>query len=396
MLDPKIIGTWIGVLVAAGGVIAGAGKFVFWVFDEIQKRKVRDGFSAPKKSLQLAPKPDGSCWWAMGKMGNDPTMQVVGRMFVTNIASVPVRIPQAELRHGFLGRKRVSGTVSVSRGMHDNLHGMFDIGPNETRDLSFDFWIYPPVTAPERAFVAWSIRLFDQFGNPHIIRKLNFRSMQAISRPATKEPEEFPFKMSEPIEKEVVSVLKAEVSRYEICGRRAGGLGSIHIVYRGHPLRGVGNDSWTSDSPSNQLIVPDPDAASLVSDNLDALTAFYGTLSSPSERERFATTLLDRLEGTRGYLSVSYFIVCVLWKIGYLSKALSKAKTSLPEKEDRVFGLSNVLMLLNGLLRYRYQDISDAMLDEIEGFVHGLNEHLFLIPAKLATIRAGRLSARKP
>ena len=38
-MDPTTIGTWIGVLVAIGGVIAGAVQFAFWVFDEIRRRK---------------------------------------------------------------------------------------------------------------------------------------------------------------------------------------------------------------------------------------------------------------------------------------------------------------------------------------------------------------------
>ena len=57
-----------------------------------------------------------------------------------------------------------------------------------------------------------------------------------------------------------------------------------------------------------------------------------------------------------------------------------------------VFGLSNVLMLLNGLLKYRHPDFTNDMLDEIERMIHWLDEDLFLIPAKVAAIRATRLA----
>ena len=57
----------------------------------------------------------------------------------------------------------------------------------------------------------------------------------------------------------------------------------------------------------------------------------------------------------------------------------------------RLFGLSNTLMLLNGLLKFRYPDFTDEMLDEIERMTHGLKEHTFLIAAKIASIRARRL-----
>src|SRR4051794_7976515 len=142
MPDVGVIAAWLGILVTAGGALAGIVKFGFWVFDEWQKRKAHKGMHVPDKTLQLAPLPEGHCWWAMGKRGEDPTMQIVGRMFVTNVSSINVRIPYAELRYGFLGRKSVSGLPSVNRGRDDNLHGMFDVPPGETRTTSFDFWVF--------------------------------------------------------------------------------------------------------------------------------------------------------------------------------------------------------------------------------------------------------------
>jgi len=392
MLDPKTISSWVGALVVAGGAFAGVVKFLFWIFDEVKKRKTHDGFAAPKTSLRLAAKSEGNCWWHMGRKRDDPTMQVVGSMFVTNIASVPVRIPQAELRYGFLGRKRVSGMVMVSRGLHENMHGMYDIAPNETRNLTFDFWVYPPVVEVSEPFIAHSVRFFDQFGNVHKVKRLRFASTHVDPPSQPKEPEEFPYEIVDPVEKEIVSVLKAELVRYQMCGRLAGGLGSVHIVYQGRSFTGMGSDSWTPNSPMNQLIVNDPESAVLKSDNLEALVAFYGRLGSDKEKERFVAVLIDRLDSKRGYLAVSYFIVCVLSCVGLLGDALRKAKRDLPDGEARVFGLSNVLMLLNGLLKYRHPDFTNEMLDEIERTVHGLKEHPFLIPAKIAAIRASRLA----
>jgi hypothetical protein len=391
VIDPVTLGAWIGVVVALGGAIAGTVKFLFWIFDEWQKRKKSEGFVVPTTTLQLSELPEGNCWWHMGKKGDEPVMQVVGRMLVTNIASVPVRIPRVELRYGFFGRKRVAGMVTVSRQLHENMYGMYDIEPHETRNLSFDFWVYPPVASPAEAFIPRQVIFFDQFGNCHSVKRLVFRSDAPKKETALKEPEEYLYAINDPIEQQVASVLKAEIRRYQVCGRRAGGLGSVHIVYRGKAMRGVGSDSWMPDSPENQLIAQDPESASLSSDNLDALIRVYESYESDDERERFVKALLDRLEPGRGYLSVSYFIVCVLWKAGFLSQALEKAKRDLPIGETKVFGLSNVLMLFNGLLRYRHNDFTSSMLDEIERFAHGLDEHTFLIPEKIAAIRAMRL-----
>ncbi|KTC84438.1 hypothetical protein [Legionella drozanskii] len=66
-------------------------------------------------------------------------------------------------------------------------------------------------------------------------------------------------------------------------------------------------------------------------------------------------------------------------------------KIALPQNETKDFGLSNVLMLLNGLLNYFHPDFDEEMLDTIEEFVHGLSEHSFKIPEKITAIRALRL-----
>jgi hypothetical protein len=99
-------------------------------------------------------------------------------------------------------------------------------------------------------------------------------------------------------------------------GRRAGGIGSIHILYKGRSYTSFGSDSWTSDSSVNQLIVSDPGEASLKSDNLEALEGFYQRLDSDEDRAHFKAVLLDRLDANKGYLGISYFIVCVLMRIG--------------------------------------------------------------------------------
>jgi hypothetical protein len=391
IVDPTTIAAWLGILVTAGGVVAGAVKFAFWAYDEVQKRKKHAGFIVPKETLRLAPKPTCNCWWAMGRMGNEPTMQIVGRIFATNISSVPVRLPQVQLSYGLLGRKRASGMVMVSRGLHENMFGMYDIPPGETRDVSFDFWVYPPVSEPTEHFVARSISFVDQFGNHHRVKSVEFRSVAVDNPPKKKEPEEFAYAISNHIEREVVSVLKAEIARYEICGRRTGGLGSVHIVYHNRALSGVGNDSWTSDSPLNQLIVSDPDSAVLKSDLLEALMALHSKLTSDADRVNFKTALLDRLNPTKGYLSIAYFIVAALMKAQALPDALEKTRRALPTGENSVFGLSNALMLINGLLKYRHPEFTNQMLDDIERMIDGLDEHTFLIPAKLAAIRAERL-----
>ena len=202
---------------------------------------------------------------------------------------------------------------------------------------------------------------------------------------------EAPFMLTDPIEKEVVSVLQAELTRYDKCGRSVGGLGSVHLVYRGNAMTGVGGDSWEANSPRNQSIAVDPEFAEVQSDNLEALLALAARLSDANENSRLVNALNSRLGANKGYLRISYFVVYALWRLGHFREALQIAKKELPQGEIKVFGLSNVLMLLNGLLRYRHPDFTSEMLDEIESFIHGLNEHAFLIGEKISAIRAARL-----
>ena len=219
----------------------------------------------------------------------------------------------------------------------------------------------------------------------------DMRVLSAAAEEPAKPPLEMVSSISNRVEREVATVLQAELARYEKCGRRVGGLGSVHLAIDGREITGVGTDSWNPNSPNNQSISPNPDACDLRSDNLDALIAFYQDLSA-NEKEQFASALLARMDG-KAYPPVTYFIVCVLWKIGRLKEALEKAKASLPQGEIKVFGLSNALMLLNGLLRYRHPDFTNEMLDDIERFLIGLKEHPFQIPEKLAAIRTTRLMA---
>ena len=326
-------------------------------------------------------------WWNGGaRKGDKQVLQVTFHGHVTSISTHDVRVLRAEI----IKPRTVANSLSLCDG-HDCRRPQF-LEPDESTDIHAMFFVEsggPKHGLPWKA----SIAFIDQYGNKHSVKNCEFQPIDSGTPPPPTEPEEFPYEIPDPTEKEVVSVLKAELGRYNVCGRSCGGLGSVHIVYRGQAFSGVGGDGWKPNSPENQLLAPDPEAASLVSDNLQALMDFYKGLGD-EERDRFRRALLNRLDARKGYQAVSYFIVLALWRVGSLADALQKAKRDLPENESRFFGLSNVLMLLNGMLRYRYTDFDTAALDTVEQLTHGLKEHAFLIPAKLAAIRAARLMER--
>src|SRR5262249_43442675 len=83
---------------------------------------------------------------------------------------------------------------------------------------------------------------------------LKVRVFSAAAEEPAKPPLEMVSSISDQVEKEVASVLQAELARYEKCGRRVGGLGSVHLAIDGREIVGVGTDSWNPNSPRNQSI----------------------------------------------------------------------------------------------------------------------------------------------
>jgi hypothetical protein len=351
-------------------------------------RKARDG----RRRFYLSAEPQQSFWSSAKQADDSIVTQVVVRFIAKNLTSEPLGLARARLIkpriHGEIVHEDVGVRAVNSNIYGDAAHSGHVIPPRMSLPATASVMVRGvPWWEPEKQ-VRVKIGIIDDEGSEEILT-LDLRVFSGKPAEPARPAIELVSSIANPVEKEVATVLQAEMSRYEKCGRRVGGLGSVHLAIEGREMAGVGSDSWSPNSPKNQSISEVPDTCDLRSDNLEALIAFYDRLTDP-EKQQFAAALLARLDG-RTYLPVSYFIVCVLWKIGKLKVALAKAKKDLPQGEIKVFGLSNVLMLLNGLLRYHHPNFTNDMLDDIERFLDGLNEHPFQIPEKLAAVRTARL-----
>ena len=345
-----------------------------------------------RRRFHVAAEPQQSFWSSSKQADGSIVTQVVARLAIKNRTDEPLGLAHMRLLKPRIRGEIVHEDVSV-RAVNRNIYGTAAhsghlIPPKMSLPASASVMIRGVPWRKPEGEVRVKIGISDDEGYEQIV-VFKMRVMSAPTTTPARPPLEMVSSITDPVEKEVATVLQAELSRYEKCGRRVGGLGSVHLVIDGREMAGVGTDSWNPNSPKNQSISDNPDACDLRSDNLDALMALYGRLLL-AEKERFAVTLLTRIDG-KSYLPVSYFIVLVLLKIGRLKEALERAKANLPQSEISVFGLSNVLMLLNGMLRYRHPDFTNEALDEIERFLDGLNEHSFQIPEKLAAIRTVRL-----
>ncbi|MCI0691128.1 hypothetical protein L0337_03870 [candidate division KSB1 bacterium] len=360
-------------------------KWVKNLFQKLLHFFTRYHPSVPRETIRIIPELRG-CWWHMGSSNGQPAMQVVGHFNVTNITDNQVFVLAARI-----SKPRTDGSVSVQHPKH-NLFGTFPILPKNLNKISADFWIRNPVRKDGQDFNA-TLVFVDQFGNEHKVKNVIFKSDKQIKQPKKFEPViESLYSISDPIEKEIAAVLKAEIHRYRECGRPVGGLGSVQTTYKGRTMHGIGDEWREVGSPKNQSIIFDPQNASIKSDNATALLNLFGKLDNEDGQSRYIMALRKRLSRNSEYASVGYLIFLVLFRIGQLTNALHDAKVNL--QKDEAYGFSDLLRLLDGLLRFEHPSFTPELLDEVGRFIENVEEHTFRIQERISAIRAFRLATQ--
>ena len=196
-----------------------------------------------------------------------------------------------------------------------------------TVEVDIDFWVSPPFRKRGESFNA-RLTLFDHLSNPHKTQKITIRSHWRSRREEPKPPEEPMHAIDDPLVKQVVAILKDEVNRYGECGRRVGGLGSVQVTYENRTLVGIGYQGREANSPRRQWIVPDPENASLHSDNLDALMAIFKK-ADEDRKGIIIDSLLERIKLGSEYTCIGYFFLLSLLRMGSLPTALHIIKDRL-------------------------------------------------------------------
>ncbi len=348
---------------------------------------------AKRRKFHITANEQQSFWHSPKQPDGSIMTQVAARLLVKNLTDEPLTLVGVRLLKPRIRGEIASSDVSV-RAVDRNIYGdAFSSGhgipPRMALPASAHLMIRGVSWREPKKEIRVTIAIRDDEGWEERV-KMTMRVMPKPQAVASLPALEVVSSLSDPVEREVVAVLQAEITRYDKSGRSGGGLGSVHLMVAGREMPSFGGDSWQPNSPKNQSLYVKPEDVELRSDNLESLMAYRARLSE-EETKRFEAALLDRIDADRGYLRVTYFSVCALWKAGKLPEALTRAKAKLPQGEMKAFGLSNTLMMLNGLLRYRYPDFPNEMLDEIERFLNGMQEHSFQVPEKIAAIRAMRL-----
>jgi len=269
------------------------------------------------------------------------------------------------------------------------MYGDYAIAPGATTEIVAHIGLHPPIADSDQPVVV-DVVVIDNFEDEHRVRRVTFHPPPPKKVKPTL-PSEPLHAIADAVEKQVASVLKAEVARYARAGRGQGGIGSVYTIREGRTIAGVPSDSWTHGSHENSYIVSEPGAAEIKSDNVEALVTLYTRLATEEERLSFVKALTSRLRRDTEYAPVGYLAMLVLQQIGYLGDALSHAKEYLRGDREGEYCFDELVRVLAAMLSYQHHVFSDGELDEIERFVEGLTEYAYEVPARLAAVRAYRV-----
>ncbi|MBF6987270.1 hypothetical protein [Cupriavidus sp. IK-TO18] len=168
----------VGILVSIVGVLGTVfgwfGRAFRWLGNLAGKKPAQTGtIPIPKRTVIVqAGHRHAPFWWHMGSMSGAPAMQIVAHLSATNVSQYDVLLVAAQLRHGRLLRKTVSGAAATQA--HDRvMYGRFSIPVRHISEVSCDFWIQPPCRVKTKPFRA-DIALIDQFGNKHWVKGVTF------------------------------------------------------------------------------------------------------------------------------------------------------------------------------------------------------------------------------
>jgi hypothetical protein len=352
-----------------------------------------------RKTFHLTPEINWCIWKICEQPDGSNVLCLSAKFTVQNITNNSIKLVDVYIKKNFFKRKILERFISVD---YSEIR-TFSTEPRSEKiipkgcALPLNIGIILdgklPRTKIGNVFKA-KIYISDSNGNKQGI-KILFNSADQKKEFREENTLEAVSSISNIIEKKIVTILQSEIYRYSNCGRECGGLGSICTTIPGREITGVGHESRIHCSPKSQNISINPEANFIKSENAEALLNFHRKLISNEEREKFIESLITRIDEKKGYLRVTYFIVFLCWELGYLSIALEKVKSNIPQGETRDFGFSNVLMLLNGLLYYRHQDFDDNSLDKIEQFITNISEYKFMISERIISIRALRIKNDK-
>jgi hypothetical protein len=146
------------------------GAVWFWVRNLFRRRPNSGTSHIPKQTVIILPSQQQHTpfWWHMGGQRGKPSMQIVARLQVTNIADGDVLLSGVKLR-----KPNVTGHIIVEN-FETGIFGMNAIQRGRLAEAMIDLWIQPPVKNAGEVFMA-DLYILDQFGNEHWLKRVEFK-----------------------------------------------------------------------------------------------------------------------------------------------------------------------------------------------------------------------------
>jgi hypothetical protein len=220
--------------IAAGmtlGILAAA-RAVAMLFEQAPVwKKERE----ERHRFHVTPDPQQSFWSSSKQADGSIVTQVVARFAVKNRTDEPLGLSHVRLLKPRIRGEIVYEDVSV-RAVDRNIYGSAArsghlIPPKMILPASASVMIRGVPWRKPKNEIGVKIAISDDEGHRQIVV---FKMHVISAAPATpaRPALEMVSSISNTVEREAATVLQAELSRYEKCGRRVGGLGSVHLVYR--------------------------------------------------------------------------------------------------------------------------------------------------------------------
>lgn len=348
-------------------------KILKWLYEKSPFKLVRKK-RIPK--LGIIENPWKEHRWDYGKRGEGKIIGISTSWMITNTLPYNLTALSVYLTHP----EKSKGSYLI-KDPKSNYWGHYTIEKGYTTEIDISFAINPKhVRGPEDTIKA-EIEIQDAIGRIHKIDKI---IVCPIKRNPVKNDHliiEDSSKLSNEIEKKVVSILKNEVQQYKFRGRREGRLGTIDWP------RGTVIDYHNTDGKI-QYLFENSNKQNVSSEHISALQSLFHK-SSKNQQEIIINCVLARINKKAEYRDVGYLILFFLFEAGYLKEGLNVSLKNL--SGDKANGFSDVLRLLDILLAFRFDEFGESDLNEVENFIYSAKEHPFSIKERINAIRIRKL-----
>lgn len=332
-------------------------------------------------------------------------LQLMNEWLVTNNSDAPLILVSVDIN-----RPKVREAIFMVEGPEG--WGNFGIPPRQTLRLHTDFMV-PTRKFQWRGSKWFDFTFTDHTGHQTHKRHIEVKEERQRTAKTTKLPGEAVVNLTDDRQRAVVSLLQDELVRYSRNGREKGGLGTILAVEGQKKITtNIYQDGWTSIRAAERQDITVGRDTKIVSEIGDKLVDYEAHL--PADGASVVQEyLLDRIDRDREYYGVTYITVYALWRMDRLKDALETVfaryeyKPTFADKifrrsyanrvlaKEQRYGYSDVLGLLNGILRYEHESLSEDDLNSIEKLARTTGEHAFQIPQKVASVRAYRVGSER-